>query len=479
MRIELPDFDLAQVLVVGDVMLDRYWHGGTSRISPEAPVPVVHVQQVEERVGGAGNVALNIAAVGGHARALGVIGRDEPGRILVDQLQQAGVENWLIESPEFPTITKLRVMSRNQQLIRLDFEHPVERALFSSLTNRVRDGVSGVGVVVLSDYGKGALRESRQLIDIACAAGKIVLVDPKNKDFNVYYGASVVTPNFAEFEAVVGRCRTDDEIVEKGLGLIKRFNFGALLITRGEHGMTLLQANADPLHLPAQAREVYDVTGAGDTVIGVLAAAMAAGCDIATATLLSNVAAGIVVGKMGTATVTVAELRRALHELHEFREGIISEDELFAVVKESQASGEKIVMTNGCFDILHAGHVQYLTQARNLGDRLVVAVNDDASVRRLKGAQRPYNDVDNRMAVLAALECVDWVVPFSEDTPERLICRVLPDVLVKGGDYQPEQIAGGACVKQHGGEVACLEFKDGLSTTKLIERIRKKGEHTL
>lgn len=476
MRVELPDFDLAQVLVVGDMMLDRYWHGGTSRISPEAPVPVVHVQQVEERVGGAGNVALNIAAIGGHARALGVIGHDEPGSIMTRKLREAGVQSWLVQQQNLPTITKLRVMSRNQQLIRLDFEDPVDHVPLMPLTSRMREGINEVGVVVLSDYGKGVLRDARQLIDIARAAGKTVLVDPKSKDFSVYRGANLITPNFAEFEAVVGRCRTDEEIIEKGLRLVSQLSLDALLITRGEHGMTLVQDGVDPVHLPTQAREVYDVTGAGDTVIGVLAAALAAGCDLLTATFLSNVAAGIVVGKMGTATVSVAELRRALHELHEFREGIVDEDELVAVVKESQESGEKIVMTNGCFDILHAGHVQYLEEARNLGDRLVVAVNDDASVQRLKGPQRPLNDLESRMAVLAALECVDWVVPFSEDTPERVICRVGPDVLVKGGDYKPEQIAGGQCVTARGGDVVCLGFKDGFSTTRLIELIRRRGE---
>ena len=261
------------------------------------------------------------------------------------------------------------------------------------------------------------------------------------------------------------------------MALLRDLNLDALLVTRGEHGMTLLQAQAEPLHLPTQAREVYDVTGAGDTVIAVLAAALAAGSDLVTATFLANAAAGIVVGKMGTATVSDAELRRALHDLHEFREGIVSEEQLAAIVKESRARGETIVMTNGCFDILHAGHVQYLTAARNLGDRMIVAVNDDASVKRLKGSTRPVNTLADRMAVLAALECVDWVVPFSEDTPERLICHVLPNLLVKGGDYTPDQVAGGDCVKRNGGEVKILPLKAGVSTTRLIDSIRRMSEH--
>jgi D-beta-D-heptose 7-phosphate kinase/D-beta-D-heptose 1-phosphate adenosyltransferase len=477
MRVELPPWQSANVLVVGDVMLDRYWHGGTSRISPEAPVPVVHVQQVEERIGGAGNVALNVASLGGKVGVIGVIGDDEAGQVLTQRLEQARVRALMVRDAAYPTITKLRVMSRHQQLIRLDFEESNGQVPTLPLLDRMREHIQQAAVVVFSDYGKGALRESRPLIEMARAAGKWVLVDPKSQDFDVYRGANLITPNFAEFEAVVGRCRGEQEIVEKGMRLLRELRLDALLVTRGEHGMTLLQAQAEPLHLPTQAREVYDVTGAGDTVIAVLAAALAAGSDLVTATFLANAAAGIVVGKMGTATVSEAELRRALHDVHEFRDGIVSEEQLTVIVKESRTRGETIVMTNGCFDILHAGHVQYLAAARKLGDRLVVAVNDDASVKRLKGQTRPVNTLADRMAVLAALECVDWVVPFSEDTPERLICHVQPNLLVKGGDYAPEQVAGGDCVKRSGGEVMILPLKQGVSTSLLIDAIKRMSEH--
>ncbi len=246
----------------------------------------------------------------------------------------------------------------------------------------------------------------------------------------------------------------------------------ALLVTRGEQGMTLLQANEAPIHLPTQAKEVFDVTGAGDTVVSVLSAALAAGEELEMATFLANVAAGIVVTKLGTATVTVPELHRALNTLHEFRYGILAEQELIAIVHDAKTRGETLVMTNGCFDILHAGHVRYLEEARKRGDRLIVAVNDDASVTRLKGVGRPINTLENRMAVVAALESVDWVVPFSEDTPERLICAILPDILVKGGDYEVHEVAGGTCVEKNGGEVVILEFKNGCSTTTMINAIR-------
>ncbi len=472
MKVAMPEWEKARVLVVGDVMLDRYWYGGTSRISPEAPVPVVHVRDNEERIGGAGNVALNVAALGAHVVAVGQIGEDDAAQAVKRLLDQAGVVNALAINPASPTITKLRVVSRQQQLIRLDFEDADITVPIEPLLACLDRHIENVDVVVLSDYGKGVLRNPRPFIERARRAGKPVLIDPKTKDFGLYRGASLVTPNMNEFEAVVGRCADEQELVKKALKLIAQHEIEALLVTRGEHGMSLIRPNQEPLHLPTQAREVFDVTGAGDTVIAVAAAALAAGCDLADAVYLSNVGAGIVVGKLGTATVSVPELRRALHELHEYKFDIVPEDELVTLVEEAKAQGETVVMTNGCFDILHAGHVQYLEEARKLGDRLIVAVNDDDSVRKLKGEGRPINPVGQRMAVLAALKSVDWVVPFSEDTPERLICRVIPDILVKGGDYRPEQIAGGECVQANGGQVVVLSFKDGCSTSNIINKIR-------
>lgn len=476
MKLQIPAFDKAHVLVVGDVMLDRYWHGSTSRISPEAPVPVVHVRQNEERPGGAGNVALNIAALQAGSTVVGLTGDDEAADSLVRSLEAAGVQCQFQRLVGTPTITKLRVISRHQQLIRLDFEDGFEDFDTGALLDIYKTALAGCGAVVISDYGKGTLKPLRELIDAARAAGKPVLVDPKSTDFTPYAGASLITPNLNEFEAVVGQCRNEAELVEKGLELIRRHDLGALLITRGEHGMTLLRAGQPELHLPAQAREVFDVTGAGDTVIAVLAAALAAGEGMAEATALANIAAGIVVAKLGTATASVPEIRRALAGRHEAGYGVLSQEQLLVAVEEARAHGERIVMTNGCFDILHAGHVGYLSEARRLGDRLIIAVNDDDSVRRLKGEGRPINTVDRRMTVLAALESVDWVVPFSEDTPERIICAVEPDILVKGGDYQLEQIAGHQCVTAAGGEIKILGFEDGVSTSRIIEAIRSRDD---
>ncbi len=472
MKVDIPEFGAARVLVVGDVMLDRYWHGDTSRVSPEAPVPVVHVADMEERPGGAGNVALNVAALGAAATVLGVTGRDAAAESLERHLEAAGVR-CVFERHDGHTVTKLRVLSRHQQLIRLDFEDGFAGFEPAALLRRFEVLLPEADIVVLSDYGKGVMRPVRELIGAARTSGKAVLVDPKGRDFTHYRGATVITPNLRELEDVVGRCADEDELVAKAAALMEELELQALLITRSEHGITLLQAGAPVLHLPTRAREVFDVTGAGDTVIAVLAAGLAAGQDMARATALSNLGAGLVVGKLGTATVTVPELRRARQVEQESGSGVLSEDQLLEAVEVARAHDERIVMTNGCFDILHAGHVQYLEQARARGDRLIVAVNDDDSVRRLKGEGRPVNRLERRTTVLGALGCVDWVVPFGEDTPERLICRVLPDVLVKGGDYAPDEIAGGACVENHGGEVVAAGYVEGTSTSDIIARIKK------
>lgn len=476
MKLTIPSFESAHVLVAGDVMLDRYWHGNTSRISPEAPVPVVHIGDAEERPGGSGNVALNIASLGAQAIVLGLTGDDEAADALTHKLEVPGVQCLFERLPGSSTVTKLRVVSRHQQLIRLDFEDGFSHYDGKGLLKNFEKHLAGVGAVVLSDYGKGAMENISEFIAAARMVNTPVLVDPKGTDFKRYAGATLITPNLSEFEAIVGHCSTDEEMEIRGERLRKELKLDALLITRSERGMLLIQESEPPFELPTKAREVYDVTGAGDTVISVLAASLAAGQSMADATALANLAAGVVVGKLGTATVTVTELRRAMREQAEVERGVVDEVQLHTIVQEAKAHGERIVMTNGCFDILHAGHVTYLAKARELGDRLIVAVNDDASVKKLKGEGRPVNNLKQRMAVLAGLESVDWVVPFSEETPERLICEVLPDTLVKGGDYRTDEIAGNQCVADNGGKTVVLEYIDGCSTTRVIESIQHKAE---
>lgn len=474
----LPDFSKARILIVGDLMLDRYWSGGTGRISPEAPVPVVNVSNTEDRPGGAANVAINAATLGASVTLLGLCGEDENARILRQRLELFDIDCQFFAQADYETITKLRVMSRNQQLLRMDFERSFAEVDKAELEAAYEAALDEVDVVVLSDYDKGCLTRPQTLIDKAREKGIPVIVDPKGSDFEKYRRATMITPNMAELAGVTGETKSEQELVERAQKLRDELALDALLITRSENGMTLFETESKEFHLPAKAKEVYDVTGAGDTVVSTLAVAM--GCDlpIQAACVLANLAASVVVGKLGTSTVTNTELALAVGEqsLH-LDGGVMSEAQLAIAIETSRARGEKVVMTNGCFDILHAGHVSYLEEAAALGDRLIVAVNTDESVARLKGPGRPVNNLNRRMSVLAGLTSVDWVVPFSEETPRRLIADLLPDVLVKGGDYSLDAIAGAKEVMDNGGEVKVLSFEQGVSTTGIIQRIVEHEVH--
>jgi D-beta-D-heptose 7-phosphate kinase / D-beta-D-heptose 1-phosphate adenosyltransferase len=473
-RPSLPPLGAARVLVVGDVMLDRYWYGTSSRLSPEAPVPVVQVRDDVYHPGGGANVAVNIAALGARAVVIGVTGDDADAAALSRRLGEAGVEACLVRAPGVRTIVKLRVFSAEHQLIRVDFEDPLAGIGEASLLDAYRARLPEADVVVLSDYGKGTLRDPQPFIAAARAVDRPVLVDPKGLDFSRYRGATLLTPCRSEFEAVAGRCADDADLCARGAEMLRDLSLRALLITRGAEGMTLLRDGCAPLHLPAATRDVRGVIGAGDTVIATLAAALAVGVPLAEATTLANAAAGAVVCALGRTAASLTELRRALLGQDEARRGVVTEDELVDLVREARARGETIALTPGCFDILHAGHVTYLEQIVDLADRVIIAVNDDDSVRRLKGAARPINTLDQRARVLAAIGAVDWVVPFREDTPERLVCRIKPDYLIKGGDYHPDQIPGQRCVREAGGQVLVLEYVDGVSTTNLVSRIQAR-----
>ncbi len=472
--LSIPDFSDLHILVAGDAMLDEYWFGDTGRISPEAPVPVVKTTSTEHRPGGAANVALNLAVLGARTTLAAVVGQDSEGNKLKQSLRRRGVTGRFVESALVRTPHKLRVLARNQQLIRLDTENDLTPGiddffeLFCELSKLC-------DVVVLSDYAKGTLRRVEEMIDFCRHEADVpVLVDPKGRNFEKYKGATVLTPNQSEFAAVVGHWESEGEFVDLGQSLCSELHLEGLLITRGSQGMALFRPGRPAVMLAAEAREVYDVTGAGDTVIAALAAAVGAGLDMEDAAAIANLAAGLVVAKIGVASVTRSELRFALHRHGKGGRGLVDAEELGELVAEAHARGERIVMTNGCFDILHSGHVSYLEEAKALGDHLIVAVNDDDSVRRMKGQARPINPLADRMAVLAGLAAVDWVVPFSEDTPLSLIERVLPDVLVKGGDWRPDEIVGSDVVLKNGGEVRSLSYKKGRSTTAMIEAIIAK-----
>jgi D-beta-D-heptose 7-phosphate kinase/D-beta-D-heptose 1-phosphate adenosyltransferase len=467
MLANLPDFSTARILVIGDVMLDRYWSGQAARISPEAPVPIVKVKTIEERVGGAANVALNIAKLGGKVTLIGVIGDDSDGDQLQQMLHAEGVDCDFIVEKNLHTICKLRVMAQHQQLIRVDFEETPLNFNHADLSERLQNHLEKNDVVVFSDYGKGTLKNVADYISISKKAGLKTLVDPKGTDYSRYQNADLITPNLGELKAVVGEGEIET-LIEKGREVLTVQKIENLLLTRGEAGMSLIDAKST-YSLPAQAKDVFDVTGAGDTVISVMALGLAINLPLQEAMVLANLAAGIVVGKVGTSTVSTLELTREMHT-HRNTFGVVSEDELVEIMQRAKVQGEKIVMTNGCFDLLHIGHITYLQQAKALGDRLIVAVNSDESVKILKGNSRPINDLSARMAILAALECVDWVVSFSEETPERIYNKLLPNVLVKGGDYKIEDVVGGEAVIANGGAVKILSFVEGYSTSKLIEK---------
>lgn len=458
-----------QILVIGDVMLDKYWHGSTDRISPEAPVPVVKVNEIDVRAGGAANVALNIAALQANAVVAGLVGHDAEAGELTELLHGKGVHTRFVAVAQ-PTIMKLRIMSRHQQLLRLDKEERFTADSAAEIQRSAQTDLAQSSVVVLSDYAKGTLQQVSGFIAQARSAGCQVLVDPKGSDFSKYCGATLLTPNMTEFETVVGRCHSEDEVIERAFALIDQVQLDALLVTRSEKGMTLFIPNREPIYFATNAKAVFDVTGAGDTVIGTLATGLAGGLSLEQAVEIANIAAGIAVSKLGTDTVSLAELNQALEHYYGLEQKkVLSEAELIKRLQQSRQQGERVVFTNGCFDILHPGHVSYLDHAKKLGDKLIVGVNSDASVSRLKGPTRPINDLNHRMHVLGGLAAVDWVVPFEEDTPARLIAALMPHVLVKGGDYTVEQIAGADTVLALGGEVKVLNFEEGFSTTGIIQ----------
>ncbi|MEY5100996.1 MAG: D-beta-D-heptose 7-phosphate kinase / D-beta-D-heptose 1-phosphate adenosyltransferase [Pseudomonadota bacterium] len=410
----LPDFSRGHVLIVGDVMLDRYWHGPTSRISPEAPVPVVRVETDEFRAGGAGNVALNVATLGGGVDLVGLVGEDEPAALLRQRLEAGGVGCRFVPVAGSQTITKLRILSRHQQLIRLDFEDGFAAARSADVTRAVLERLDGAGAVVLSDYAKGTLADAQALVQAARARGLPVVVDPKGSDFERYRGATVITPNLSEFEAVVGRCGDEATLRERGAALREQLGLDALLVTRSERGMTLLQRGCAPLDLPTHAREVYDVTGAGDTVVALLAAGLAAGVDLATATAIANVGAGVVVGKLGTATVTVEELRLALHAPTSQAHGILDETGLATLVARARASGEQVALCAAAFDGLQPADLRTLQAARRGADRLIAAVTS---------ASPTTFPLAERLALAAALEAVDWTIA-CDAAPAELAARL-------------------------------------------------------
>jgi D-beta-D-heptose 7-phosphate kinase / D-beta-D-heptose 1-phosphate adenosyltransferase len=466
------DFSSSSVIVIGDVMLDTYYTGSVKRISPEAPVPVVNIHKQNSVPGGAANVANNLISVQSHAKLLSVAGKDENQKCLSSLLDSLKIEYVLTEGVR-PTTTKIRIVGNHQQIARLDFEEalPLSDSETDVLLKTFHESIQHSDTVVISDYAKGVCTEKlcNAVITECRKLNKKVIVDPKGRDWNKYKGANLITPNIHELSDAGGfDCGNDtDKIVQSANALRKKFDIGSILVTRSEKGMTLISENVVE-HFKTVAREVYDVSGAGDTVVAILAAALSSGYDLYQAVRLSNTAAGISVGKFGTSPVTIDEISSAIHS--DSGKSVFDIDDFLPVLKIEKEKGKKIVFTNGCFDILHRGHVEYLKEAKTLGDILVVGLNTDKSVKRLKGENRPINNQEDRAMILSALESVDYVVYFDEDTPLNLIKSIVPDYLVKGGDYTPETVVG----KEHAKNTVIIRFVDGYSTTSTIEKMKTK-----
>jgi len=465
-------------LVVGDLMLDEYLWGKAERISPEAPVQVVDVVREELRLGGAGNVVHNLAALGVDVSVCSVVGDDQNGRELLEKFCQQQIDTRAIfVDPGRRTSRKTRVVAAHQQIVRIDRES--REALPPSVEQQLCLWIAGHAseykVVVLSDYNKGVLTPAVIAAAVAAAAqgGIPVLVDPKGSDFTRYSGATLLTPNRKEAEVASGISITDTaSLAEAATAIMGSTGLQHLLITRSEEGMSLFSRDGEVVHIPTVAREVFDVSGAGDTVLATLAVGVASGLTMAESARLANVAAGIAVGKLGTSIVTPQEIIDTVSLAHKDSHAKIKSLEvLSALIAAEKNRGKRVVFTNGCFDLLHFGHVKYLQKARSLGDLLVLGLNSDASVRRLKGPKRPLIDQDERANLLAALDCIDYVVIFDEDTPLNLITSLKPHILAKGGDYSLDGVVGRDFVESYGGRVELITFVDGKSTTNIIERV--------
>ncbi len=490
LSVDFSRFSQCRILVVGDLMLDRYLWGEVKRISPEAPVPVFQVKKQSEVRGGAGNVVSNLIGLGAAVSVVGVRGADEAGRRLNSLLEHEQIKNLSIESPDRPTITKTRIVSGGQQLIRLDEEEigPSGADIVEEAVRRVEENAPQADAIILSDYGKGLLQSgglTQAVIGIGRRRGIPVFVDPKGRDWERYLGATCITPNSREMEVYDGSAfETNEQLAAAMQKAIRRLDLAWLLVTRGAAGMCLMGKDNTPVFISTHARQVFDVSGAGDTVIATLALAVAAKIGFADAARLANLAAGVVVGKVGTQPINLFELKTALRNTGAAQNGhfqakIFTRETALVQVEAWKANGDRIVFTNGCFDLLHPGHIHLLNKAKDFGKRLVVGLNSDASVKRLKGPTRPILNEQDRACILGSLDCVDMVVLFEEDTPLDLIATLKPDVLVKGADYTPEQVVGREIVESCGGNVQRVEVLQGYSTTRLTHQVKVKNTNSI
>lgn len=473
----IDSFERSTVVVVGDIMLDEYFWGDVERISPEAPVPVLNITSIENMLGGAGNVAKNLLNLGCTVMMLGVIGDDDTGEVIIKEAAKLGLDPLGIQCEErrlSSRKTRLFSKAHNQQIMRFDQEskHLIGEKTEQRLLAYIANKIGMIDGIIIADYLKGCITPTlaQAVIRLGNQHHIPVIVDPKGNDKNKYRQATALTPNIGEAEKLTGESLSSPEqLLNTGFTLQSDLQLTSLLLTRGAQGISLFSADQH-MHIPAQARQVYDVSGAGDTVVAVFTLAVIAGATHYTAACLANLAAGIVVGKVGTATVSKQELLQAMHQGDSGK--ILAMTELQQIVTAAKLHGKKVVFTNGCFDLLHIGHVEYLRKAKTLGDLLVIGLNSDQSVKRLKGETRPIVPQQERAAILAALDIIDYITVFDEDTPYALIAALKPDVLVKGADYTPDQIVGRDLVESNGGELRLIEFVNGKSTSALINKIQ-------
>jgi D-beta-D-heptose 7-phosphate kinase/D-beta-D-heptose 1-phosphate adenosyltransferase len=481
MTLDFSVFDGCRILVVGDLMLDEYVWGAVERISPEAPVPVVSVTREESTLGGAGNVAANLSALGAQVMVAGVVGAGPQGRRLREELARLGADvGAVVEDAERPTTRKTRIIAEHQQVLRIDREttRAVSAGSHEALVSAARERLTRADIVLMSDYGKGVITRPlvAALAQSAAAAGMTAIADPKGADYSKYAGLTLITPNRKEAALAAGMEITDEaSLFAAGRRLLDTVAVRKLLVTCGKDGMVFFERGAEPVKFATRARQVYDVSGAGDTVAAVLSLGLAAGLPYPEAIRLANAAAGVVVGKVGTATVSRSELSEALQPARDpAASKLKSLAELAEIVRSLRRSNRRIVFTNGCFDLLHAGHIRLFAASREFGDALIVAVDDDASVRALKGPGRPVIAAAERVRILSALDSVDYIVVFATEGLEEVLSTVRPDVLTKGSNYETEDVAGREIVERHGGRIALVPLTEGLSSTRIIETIKSK-----
>ena len=459
----------SKILVIGDVMLDEYWFGDSDRISPEAPTPIVNVVKKEYRIGGAGNVALNLFELGTNVTLVCSIGKDLEGKILKNILKKKFLKNYFLIKKS-KTIKKLRIFCQNNQMIRLDIESNKDEYKIK-LDKNLKKQIDKSNLVILSDYGKGALSDVKNIIKYAKSKRKLIIIDPKGSNFLKYSNATILTPNYKEFLTVVGEVKNKTDFKKKSRNLIKKIKIKGLLITQGKDGMTLVTKDKI-IHRKSFAQDVFDVTGAGDTVIATFSSYLNNGSSLIKSMEMANIAASIVIKKIGTATANKKEIEEILNhtDIKLNKKYYKNEKDLFKLLQHIKSKNKKIVLTNGCFDILHPGHIHLLQEAKKLGNFLIVAINSDNSVNKLKGSGRPFNRLSSRIKMLASLACVDLVISFNEISPENIIKKISPDILVKGGDYKVNNIIGGNYVKSYNGQVKVIKLKKGHSTSKILSR---------